>query len=67
MIGLYDVKGTLSPGADADLVVLDEVKHGKVSELVLEQTWKFGVKVYDRHERCLLDGRIDTLATGLGC
>ncbi|KAK4938860.1 N-acetyl-glucosamine-6-phosphate deacetylase [Elasticomyces elasticus] len=50
MLGLEDVKGTLSPGADADLVVLDEVKHGNVSELVLEQTWKFGAKVYDRHE-----------------
>ncbi|KAI1627939.1 hypothetical protein EDD37DRAFT_678008 [Exophiala viscosa] len=50
MLGLHDVKGTLSPGADADLVVLDEVKHSNLSELVLEQTWKFGVKVYDEHE-----------------
>jgi N-acetylglucosamine-6-phosphate deacetylase len=48
MLGVSDVKGHLSPGADADLVVLDEIllADGR-KELVVEQVWKFGVCVFD--------------------
>ncbi|KAF2244012.1 carbohydrate esterase family 9 protein [Trematosphaeria pertusa] len=50
MLGMEDVKGTLKEGADADLVVLDfqvgEV--GAEKKLVVDQVWKFGVKVFDR-------------------
>ncbi|KAA8897426.1 hypothetical protein FN846DRAFT_963785 [Sphaerosporella brunnea] len=46
MLGLYGVKGSLRPGADADFVVLSERKdvEGNVS-LVVDEVWKFGVKV----------------------
>ena len=50
MLGLQGAKGSLTPGADADLVVLSEIKSGGRSQLVLEQTWKFGLKVYDSEE-----------------
>lgn len=48
MLGLDHVKGTLSEGADADLVVLD-VKHDSVGgekKVVVDEVWKFGVKVF---------------------
>jgi len=50
MLGMEDVKGTLKEGADADLVVLD-LQQGGVGEerrLVVDQVWKFGVKVFDK-------------------
>jgi N-acetylglucosamine-6-phosphate deacetylase len=49
MLGLEDVKGTLKEGADADLVVLDlhEAGNGE-KKLVVDEVWKFGVKVFDR-------------------
>lgn len=43
LLGLSDRKGSLRPGLDADLVVLDDVGN-------LYQTWKFGAKVYDVSE-----------------
>jgi N-acetylglucosamine-6-phosphate deacetylase len=48
MLGIADVKGCLEPGADADLVVLDETvgAEGR-KELVVEQVWKFGECVFD--------------------
>ena len=52
MLGLEGVKGSLQEGADADLVVLD-VLEGAVGEdkrVVVDQVWKFGVKVHDREE-----------------
>jgi N-acetylglucosamine-6-phosphate deacetylase len=51
MLGLASIKGTLSSGADADIVVLTEdlSKPGHV-KLIVDQVWKFGVKVHDRHE-----------------
>lgn len=49
VLGLDAVKGSLAEGADADLVVLDLVDHGTAKKLVVEQVWKFGVKVFD-HE-----------------
>ncbi|RDA82990.1 hypothetical protein CP532_2416 [Ophiocordyceps camponoti-leonardi (nom. inval.)] len=38
MLGLQGIKGTLEPGADADLVVLSEVD----GRLELDEVWKFG-------------------------
>lgn len=53
MLGLEGVKGSLTEGADADLVVL-HAPEGAVGEdtkkLVVDQVWKFGVKVHDRVE-----------------
>ncbi len=44
------VKGSLRDGADADFVVLSEedVLGQCMSELVVDQVWKFGVKVFER-------------------
>ncbi|KAJ4349988.1 N-acetyl-glucosamine-6-phosphate deacetylase [Didymosphaeria variabile] len=50
MLGLEGVKGSLQEGTDADLVVLD-VLEGAVGDdkrVVVDQVWKFGVKVHDR-------------------
>jgi N-acetylglucosamine-6-phosphate deacetylase len=50
MLGLGGVKGSLQEGADADLVVLD-IREGAVGDdkrVVVDQVWKFGVKVHDR-------------------
>lgn len=51
MLGLKGVKGSLESDADADLVVLDEqiLPNGETN-LVVDQVWKFGVKVFDRHQ-----------------
>ncbi|KAF4504746.1 hypothetical protein G6O67_008155 [Ophiocordyceps sinensis] len=46
MLGLQGVKGTLDPGADADLVLLSEESHGSGSQLVLDEVWKFGTRLY---------------------
>jgi adenine deaminase len=40
LLGITDKKGSLSPGSDADLVVVDDLGH-------VYQTWKFGEKVFD--------------------
>lgn len=50
VLGLSHLKGTLSAGADADFVVLrEECGTGQsTSDLVVDQVWKFGVKVYDQ-------------------
>ncbi|KAI5464658.1 hypothetical protein BGZ63DRAFT_350174 [Mariannaea sp. PMI_226] len=46
MLGLEGVKGTLTAGADADLVVLSEEEVGGVHKLVLDEVWKFGKRVF---------------------
>lgn len=49
MLGVENVKGTLKEGADADLIVLD-LQDGAVGgekKLVVDEVWKFGVKVFD--------------------
>jgi len=49
MLGLQNVKGTLKEGADADLVVLDlQETEGGEKKLVVDEVWKFGVRVFDR-------------------
>lgn len=52
MLGVDDRKGTLNPGADADLVVLNEITNdqGLLLSLEVEEVWKFGVQVH-RKER----------------
>jgi N-acetylglucosamine-6-phosphate deacetylase len=49
MLGVEDVKGTLREGADADLLVL-EVKERESGEreVVVDEVWKFGVRVFER-------------------
>lgn len=56
VLGLEGVKGSLVEGADADLVVFgerdsvvdgDNVSASGVKELVVDQVWKFGKKVFD--------------------
>ncbi|KAL2062817.1 hypothetical protein VTL71DRAFT_5889 [Oculimacula yallundae] len=51
MLGLSDVKGNLKGDADADLVIIDETidESGK-KNLIIDQVWKFGSKVFDRLE-----------------
>ncbi|PHH74393.1 hypothetical protein CDD80_3109 [Ophiocordyceps camponoti-rufipedis] len=46
MLGLQGVKGTLSPGADADLVVLSEAD----GQLALDEVWKFGSRLSRAHD-----------------
>ncbi|KAG9191629.1 N-acetylglucosamine-6-phosphate deacetylase [Alternaria panax] len=49
MLGLQNVKGTLEEGADADLVVLDlHEEEGGEKKFVVDEVWKFGVRVFDR-------------------
>lgn len=50
MLGIRDVKGTLDADADADLVVLSEVKDGARTDLVVDEVWKFGSRVFVRDE-----------------
>jgi N-acetylglucosamine-6-phosphate deacetylase len=48
MLGLLGAKGTLEEDADADLVVFGGGDERK--DLVVEQVWKFGRKMFDRAE-----------------
>ena len=51
MLDIFHRKGSLTVGADADLVVLleDRDDNGAV-KLVVEEVWKFGTKVWDSSE-----------------
>lgn len=68
MLGLKGVKGSLKPGADADLVVFEEVEvevedlldgSGKISrkQLVVEEVWKFGERVFVRDRTALVSSK----------
>lgn len=47
MLGISDKKGNIIPGADADLLVLSKEDSAGGVKLVVEQVWKFGIKVFD--------------------
>ncbi|KAJ5111581.1 carbohydrate esterase family 9 protein [Penicillium argentinense] len=51
VLKLGHVKGTLQAGADADFVVLSEnhVPGQPASDLVVDEVWNFGTKVFDRN------------------
>lgn len=46
MLGLQGVKGCLDQGADADMVVFSEQQSDRGLELVVDEVWKFGTKVF---------------------
>lgn len=48
MLGLQGIKGCLDDGADADLVILSEKDNVNGVELVVDEVWKFGMKVFVR-------------------
>lgn len=53
MLGVQEAKGSLEAGADADLVVLSEKvdvvgEGGSAAELVVDEVWKFGVRIFER-------------------
>jgi N-acetylglucosamine-6-phosphate deacetylase len=48
MLGVAGIKGCLDAGADADLVVLSEETEGGIRELVVDEVWKFGVRIFER-------------------
>ncbi|KAI9151736.1 N-acetylglucosamine-6-phosphate deacetylase [Paramyrothecium foliicola] len=52
MLGLQGVKGTLDAGADADLVILTDETRGGVTQLVLDEVWKFGTRVSRSGKKC---------------
>ncbi len=56
MLGLQGIKGTLDAGADADLVVLSDVKDAAGTRLVIDEVWKFGTKVHQRARTYSDDG-----------
>ncbi|KAI9934410.1 hypothetical protein ASPWEDRAFT_30792 [Aspergillus wentii DTO 134E9] len=48
MLGLQGIKGTLESGADADLIVLDDILDPYSGPtLTIDQVWKLGVKIHD--------------------
>jgi len=50
MLGLGGVKGSLEADADADLVIFSEETRGAAPQLVLDEVWKFGRRVYRSEE-----------------
>lgn len=46
-MGVKGVKGTLEAGADADLIIFtDKQTADGRSQLVLDEVWKFGTRVF---------------------
>lgn len=49
MLGVYETKGGLEGGKDADLCVLDVVVEADGRKnVVVDEVWKFGVRVFRR-------------------
>lgn len=49
MLGVQDRKGSLSVGADADLVIFSEERTTEgITQLVVDEVWKLGTQVYLR-------------------
>ena len=48
MLGLAEVKGSILPGADADLVILEDSQDADgFMTLAIREVWKFGTQVYE--------------------
>ncbi|KAI5460813.1 N-acetylglucosamine-6-phosphate deacetylase [Mariannaea sp. PMI_226] len=48
MLGLEGKKGSLAPGADADIVIFSEIRlPDGASQLVVDEVWKLGQQVYE--------------------
>lgn len=51
MLGLKGIKGSLDPGADADLVIFSEERDDDgPPRLAIDEVWKFGRRVYHKSE-----------------
>lgn len=51
MLGLGGIKGSLDPGADADLVIFsEETDADGHPRLSIDEVWKFGKRVHHRDE-----------------
>lgn len=51
MLGLQGIKGSLDPGADADLVIFsEETDTDGDPRLAVDEVWKFGSRVYHKDE-----------------
>lgn len=49
MLEMQEVKGTLAPGADADLIIFSEESSEGAAQLVIDEVWKFGTRVHRRN------------------
>ncbi|PYH99540.1 Metallo-dependent hydrolase [Aspergillus ellipticus CBS 707.79] len=55
LLGLQGIKGSLDSGADADLLVLDDVDDPfSGSNLLVQQVWKRGIKIYDTEKNTVV-------------
>lgn len=51
MLGLENTKGSLEPGADADLVIFSEEKDADGDTcLAIDEVWKFGSRVHYKND-----------------
>lgn len=50
LLGLQGVKGSLDPGADADLVIFSENSQPDGPQLLVDQVWKRGTRVHYNEE-----------------
>lgn len=48
LLGISGTKGSLDAGVDADLIVLHEETNEDGKQLIVNQVWKFGTRVFDR-------------------
>lgn len=53
MLGLQGAKGSLDIGADADFVIFSETEVDSAKCLVLNEVWKFGVRLYSSADKDL--------------
>lgn len=51
LLGIGHQKGCLDAGADADIIILSEEEgYAGRPQLLVDEVWKFGVRVHKRHE-----------------
>lgn len=53
LLGLRGIKGSLEPGADADLVIFSENSQSEGPRLIVDEVWKHGTRVHNREELSL--------------